>query len=185
MSRSSESVPVPGSVSLETDSEAATLALAEAVGRALEPGDVIGLTGDLGAGKTVFVRGLARGCHTDPTVPVCSPTFTLANIYPGPTPLYHLDLYRLGADDELEAIGYRDYTDGSGAVAVEWCDQVRDVLPADHLRVELAVVDAERRSLRAAATGPRSRRLLAALRAAVGRASAVTAGRRRAARRSR
>lgn len=170
--------PAARAIELVSPSEDATLALAEAVGRALEPGDVIGLTGDLGAGKTVFVRGLARGCETAPEIPVCSPTFTLANVYPGRLPLYHLDLYRLADDDELEAIGYRDYTDGSGAVAVEWCDQVGGVLPADHLRIALAVVDVERRSLRVAASGPRSTRLLAALEAAAGAAglSATAAG---------
>jgi len=127
---------------------------------------VVGLSGDLGAGKTVFVRGLARGCGISPEIPVCSPTFTLANVYPGELPLYHLDLYRLESEEDLESIGFRDYEDGSGALAIEWCDQVPGVLPEDHLRVELSVVDLERRALRVTAHGPRSARLLAALRAA-------------------
>jgi tRNA threonylcarbamoyladenosine biosynthesis protein TsaE len=143
-----------------------TLAAAEALGRALEAGDVVGLSGDLGAGKTVFVRGLARGCGVSPEIPVCSPTFTLANVYPGDLPLYHLDLYRLESEEDLESIGFRDYEDGSGALAIEWCDQVPGVLPTDHLRVELSVVDLDRRALTATACGPRGRRLLQALRAA-------------------
>jgi tRNA threonylcarbamoyladenosine biosynthesis protein TsaE len=158
----------PPPFSYETSSENETLQLAEAIGRALEPGDVIGLVGDLGAGKTVFARGLARGLGTDPGVPVCSPTFTLANVYPARFPLYHLDLYRLDDEDELETIGYRDYEDGSGAVVVEWCDRVAGVLPADHLRVELTLGGRERRTLRATATGPRGLRLLAALRGGFG-----------------
>lgn len=163
-------------ISLESSSEEATLALAEALGGALRPGDTIGLSGDLGAGKTVFVRGLARGCGVDPNVPVCSPTFTLANVYPAPTPLYHLDLYRLGDEDELEGIGYRDYTDGSGIVAVEWCDQVEGALPEDSLRVALAVVDIDRRTLRATAPGPRSRELLAVLRSVAATTPGVSTG---------
>lgn len=144
-------------------SEDATLALAEALGGALHGGDAVGLAGDLGAGKTAFVRGLALGCGTDPGVPVCSPTFTLANIYPGRVTLYHLDLYRLSDPDELEAIGFRDYADGSGVVAVEWFDRFPEVLGPDALVLRLTLVDENRRTIVLEASGPRGRALLAAI----------------------
>ena len=150
---------------IESSSEERSLALARRLGSRLRPGDVIGLTGDLGAGKTLFVRGLCEGIGTHPDVPVCSPTFSLANIYPGPDfPVCHLDLYRLADEDELEAIGYRDYVDGRGVVAIEWCEQVPGVLPEDHLFVSIAVSSATARSFEFRATGLRSGKLLASLR---------------------
>ncbi|MCA9522232.1 MAG: tRNA (adenosine(37)-N6)-threonylcarbamoyltransferase complex ATPase subunit type 1 TsaE, partial [Myxococcales bacterium] len=85
-----------------------TRSLAEALGRLIGVGDVIALVGDLGAGKTCFVQGLALGLGCDPTVTVASPTFTIVNCYPGPVLLQHLDLYRLGSGDELEMVGLRD-----------------------------------------------------------------------------
>ena len=140
-----------------------TLRVAAALGRALRGGDAIGLSGDLGAGKTTFVRGLARGAGVPEEVPVCSPSFTLANVYPGRLTLCHLDLYRLTDESDLESIGYRDYADGSCAVAIEWCDRLPEALPADHLRVNLTVVDEDTRRLEVRATGVRSDKLLAAI----------------------
>ena len=159
---SSSSEPgFPGRVSYTSCSEDATLALARALGARLRAGDTVALVGGLGAGKTVFVRGLALGCGTSPETPVCSPTFTLAHSYPGTLSLHHLDLYRLSEPDELEAIGYRDYLAiEAGAVAVEWADRFPDVLPPDHVTVRLRIVDATRRAITLEGEGPRGRSLL-------------------------
>ncbi len=161
MSSSSERSSALALWRFESPSEARTLQLARRLGARVQAGDVIGLTGDLGAGKTLFVRGLCAGIGTSPQVPVCSPTFALANIYPGPAfPVCHLDLYRLSDEDELEAIGYRDYVDGQGAVFIEWCEQVPGVLPRDHLLVSLSVVAPSVRRIELRAYGPRSAALL-------------------------
>ena len=103
----------------------------------MQPGDVIALIGDLGAGKTCFARGLARGLSVPTDVPVTSPTFTMMNHYEGRLPLYHFDLYRVTDLDELEAIGYRDFVGGDGVAVMEWADRVPDALPAAHIRIEI------------------------------------------------
>jgi tRNA threonylcarbamoyladenosine biosynthesis protein TsaE len=110
----------------------ATAALAARLARELVPGDAIGLIGDLGAGKTAFVRGLARALGVPPEVAVTSPTFTVVNtLRGGRLVLYHFDLYRLSDLDELEAIGYRDFLGAGGVAVFEWADKIDGVLPAD------------------------------------------------------
>ena len=108
---------------------------AELAGR-LEPGDVVAFTGDLGAGKTAFVRGLARGLGVRERV--TSPTFTIVNEYEGGRlPLFHFDMYRLGSADELFDIGWEDYLARGGVCAVEWSENVSDALDNDCLRVDI------------------------------------------------
>ena len=104
----------------------------------LRPGDVVALVGGLGAGKTCFCRGLARGLGVPPTVPITSPTFTVMNAYAGGRlPVYHFDLYRLSDLDELEAVGYRDFVGGDGVALLEWADRVPDGLPERYIEVRL------------------------------------------------
>ena len=108
---------------------------AELAGR-LEPGDVVAFTGDLGAGKTAFVRGLARGLGIPDRV--TSPTFTIVNEYEGGRlPLFHFDMYRLGSSDELFDIGWEDYLARGGVCAVEWSENVDDALDEDAIRVDI------------------------------------------------
>ena len=108
---------------------------AELAGR-LEPGDVVAFTGDLGAGKTAFVRGLARGLGIPDRV--TSPTFTIGNEYEGGRlPLFHFDMYRLGSSDELFDIGWEDYLARGGVCAVEWSENVDDALDEDAIRVDI------------------------------------------------
>ena len=105
------------------------------LGKHCRPGTVIALTGDLGAGKTAFVRGLAEalGCRGR----VTSPTFTIVNEYPGTIPLFHFDMYRLSGPDDLFEIGWEDYLERGGVCAVEWSENVEDAFFGDEIRVRL------------------------------------------------
>lgn len=116
-----------------------TQALAERLGRLLQGGECLALEGDLGAGKTCFVQGLAKGLDVPEDVYVRSPTFALLDEYPGRIPLFHLDLYRLEDEDELEAIGWRDCLRPDAVVAVEWSNRIPDALPPDKLIIELTL----------------------------------------------
>jgi tRNA threonylcarbamoyladenosine biosynthesis protein TsaE len=91
----------------------------------------------LGAGKTVLVRGLARGLGTDPAVPVTSPSFTLIHEYPGPIPLYHFDFYRLSRAEEVSGVGAEEYFDGDGVCAIEWGDKFPALLPPATIELTL------------------------------------------------
>ena len=110
-----------------TDTPQQTEALGEALGRCVKPGTVLAFTGDLGAGKTAFTRGLARGLGAEERV--TSPTYTIVNEYlSGRLPLFHFDMYRLGSSEELWDIGWEDYLDRGGVCAVEWSENVADAL---------------------------------------------------------
>ena len=119
-----------------TSSEGETEDLGRRLGQRLEPGAVIAFTGGLGAGKTAFVRGLARGLGI--TDRVTSPTFTIVNEYEGGRlPLFHFDMYRLGSSEELFEIGWEDYLARRGVCAVEWSENVADALEEDAIRIEI------------------------------------------------
>ncbi|MBR2048127.1 MAG: tRNA (adenosine(37)-N6)-threonylcarbamoyltransferase complex ATPase subunit type 1 TsaE [Oscillospiraceae bacterium] len=110
-----------------TNSPVRTEALGEALARHLKAGTVIAYRGDLGAGKTAFTRGLARGLGV--TEIVTSPTYTIVNEYlGGRLPLFHFDMYRLGSADELFDIGWEDYLDRGGVCAVEWSENVEEAM---------------------------------------------------------
>ena len=110
-----------------TDSPRQTESLGEALGKILTPGTVIAYLGDLGAGKTAFTRGLARGLGY--REPVTSPTYTIVNEYlGGRLPLFHFDMYRLRSYDDLFDIGWEDYLDRGGVCAVEWSENVADAM---------------------------------------------------------
>lgn len=120
---------------LETNNEIETSDAGAALAKKLAPGDVIALYGDLGAGKTAFVRGLAQGLGL--SARVSSPTFTIVNEYLGDIPLFHFDMYRLGDADELFEIGWEDYLERGGICAVEWSENVPGAFPADHIIVNI------------------------------------------------
>lgn len=120
----------------QTNSAAETEALGERLAAQLSPGAVIAYTGDLGAGKTAFTRGLARGLGI--TERVISPTFTIVNEYQGGRlPLFHFDMYRLSSSDELYDIGWEDYLSRGGVCAVEWSEIVADALESGTIRVDI------------------------------------------------
>ena len=110
-----------------TNSPAQTEAVGSALGKILKPGTVIAYQGDLGAGKTAFTRGLARGLGSSEMV--TSPTYTIVNEYlGGRMPLFHFDMYRLASSDDLWDIGWEDYLERNGVCAVEWSENVEDAL---------------------------------------------------------
>ena len=110
-----------------TNSPMETEAIGAALSKILTPGSVIASRGDLGAGKTAFTRGLARGLGVGD--PVTSPTYTIVNEYlGGRMPLFHFDMYRLHSADDLWDIGWEDYLERGGSCAVEWSENVRDAL---------------------------------------------------------
>jgi tRNA threonylcarbamoyladenosine biosynthesis protein TsaE len=105
---------------------ARTRAIGAELAREARPGDVLGLVGELGAGKTVFVRGFVEGLGGDPAQ-VRSPTFTLMNLYDADMPIHHFDLYRLGAAGELDGIGFVEFARGDGVSLVEWADRIPEM----------------------------------------------------------
>jgi tRNA threonylcarbamoyladenosine biosynthesis protein TsaE len=130
-----------------------TRKVAEALSELLVPGDVVSLTGDLGAGKTTFVQGAARGLGV--TDQVASPTFVLVREYRGDVPVYHLDVYRLDRLQEVIDLGFEDLLDPAGVVFVEWGDAIAPLLPDEHLRVELRARDGDVRRLSFSGRGVR------------------------------
>src|SRR5215813_10104210 len=129
----------PSSHAITLPNERATQRLAIDLAAVLKPGDLITLSGDLGAGKTAFARALIRHLAEDPALEVPSPTFTLVQTYTLPRfPVVHADLYRVSDPRELGEIGIEDVAEGA-AVLLEWPDRAGDVLPADRLDIELSL----------------------------------------------
>jgi tRNA threonylcarbamoyladenosine biosynthesis protein TsaE len=124
-----------------------TLAFGRQLGSLLAPGDVAALVGDLGAGKTCLVQGIARGLDVPESSCVRSPSFMILNVYPGRCPVNHLDLYRIEGDAELEEIGYREIFYGEGVTVIEWADKIGHLLPEDHLRITLGFLDETGRAI--------------------------------------
>lgn len=123
---------------MRSSSEAETRAIARAVAAVLVPGDVVTLDGPLGAGKTVFVRGLAEALGVPADARVSSPSYAIVHLYDGGRlPLAHLDLYRLGDEDELEGVGLRDLLAGDRVLLVEWPDRAPSLEGDTTLKVAL------------------------------------------------
>ncbi len=124
---------------LTTRREEDTAYIGEMLGRIITEPLVIALRGELGAGKTVFVRGAARGLGVEEQV--SSPTFVLMKIYSGRLPVYHFDFYRLSGDDEeADLLGFEEYLPGDGAAFIEWAERMPAVLPSEHLLVNIEIV---------------------------------------------
>ena len=132
-------------ISLETSSPEETEAAGEELGRRLRPGDLVLLRGELGAGKTTFVRGIARGIGS--AALVASPTFQLVRIYPGRVQLAHVDLYRLEQGDDLRDLGLDELLD-AGAVVVEWGDRINKTVGADAAMISIEHLGGDRRLIR-------------------------------------
>ena len=116
--------------------------------KTLKPSDFIAMFGDLGAGKTAFVRGAAK--HLAPGAGVQSPTYTIVNEYPAATPIYHFDMYRIDDEDSLYSIGYYDYLENGGICFAEWCEKIEPYLPDHYYSVTIrkSAEDPNRRCIR-------------------------------------
>lgn len=155
------------SLEFSTSDAEATERAGALLGPLLVPGDVIALAGDLGAGKTQLVKGVATGLGVDE--PVTSPTFNLLVVHPGALPLYHFDLYRLEREADLEDIGFYETLEGDGVSFVEWGDRFPASLPPDRLLVVVHRTGEDGRRFELVPSGTRAGELadtwLAALRA--------------------
>lgn len=116
-------------------SEEQTYKLGEYIGKALQQGDIICLTGDLGAGKTAFTKGIGIGLDIQEFI--TSPTYTIINEYDGRISLFHFDVYRLEGVEEMYELGYEEYFFGDGAVVIEWADIVKDIIPQERLWITI------------------------------------------------
>jgi len=146
-------------------SAAETLDLGRRLGAAARPGDAVALVGELGSGKTHLAKGMAEGLGAARARDVTSPTFVLCHEFlHGRIPFYHLDAYRLRGAADLSAIGAEEMLEGDGLAALEWADRAPDILPDDYLQVRLEVTGRRTRRLSLTSCGPRSARLLAAVR---------------------
>ena len=121
---------------IETFSPQETFAFAEQMARKATAGDVYTLIGDLGVGKTVFTQGIARGLGI--TEPISSPTFTIVQEYEsGRLPFYHFDVYRIGAPEEMDEIGFEDYVYGEGVTMIEWANLIQEILPEHYTPITI------------------------------------------------
>lgn len=120
---------------IRTGSADETVEAGEKLGRLLERGDVVCLTGDLGAGKTAFTGGIAHALGVQGYI--TSPTFTIVNEYSGREKLYHFDVYRIEEPEEMYEIGFEEYLSGEGIVIIEWADRVNELLPSERIGVEI------------------------------------------------
>jgi tRNA threonylcarbamoyladenosine biosynthesis protein TsaE len=154
---------MPESLTLDLPDLAATAALGRRLGALLFPGAVVALVGPLGAGKTHLTRAVAEGLGIADSRAVSSPTFVLIQEYAARLPVYHFDAYRLKGEDEFFDLGAHEYLQGDGVCLVEWADRVPGCLPAEHLRIELAVTGETTRRATLTGRGERHAALVRAL----------------------
>jgi tRNA threonylcarbamoyladenosine biosynthesis protein TsaE len=147
-------------LTLDIPDLAATEALGRRLGALLFPGAVVALVGQLGAGKTHLTRAVAEGLGVKNPAAVNSPTFVLIQEYSARLPVYHFDAYRLSGPREFAELGVDEYFRGAGVCLVEWADKVDATLPTDHLRIQIDIVDENRRRFQIQATGERYTSLL-------------------------
>ncbi len=132
---------------ITTGSEKETIKAGEEISRRLKPGDMVALSGALGAGKTTLVKGIAKGLGVRDYLHVNSPSFTLVKEYKGRIPLFHFDVYRLNSLKDIEDIGYEDYLARNGIVVIEWSNKMDRILPVRHLAIALRIQGQGKRSL--------------------------------------
>lgn len=130
-----------------SESPGRTLELGEALASRLKPGDVVALSGELGAGKTVFAKGIARGLGVKDVRYVNSPTFVVIKEYRGRIPMYHFDMYRVDRPSALDSENYEEYFYGDGVCVVEWAEKVGHLLPKGCVKVKLSVLGQDSRRI--------------------------------------
>ena len=132
--------------SIELSSLEQTETFGKVLGQTAAPGDIITLEGTLGAGKTALTQAIARGLGVAPQIYVTSPTFSLLHEYQGRIPLYHMDLYRLGGEEEIESLGFQEYFYRNGLTVVEWPERLGSLMPDERLQIELVITGEHSRS---------------------------------------
>jgi len=136
-----------------------TVDLGEHLARSLKKGDIVCFFGDLGSGKTTFIKGIAKGLKIGPTK-INSPTFVLMNAYQGRLPLFHFDLYRLGDIEGISSIGADEFLYGNGVSVVEWADRFGSLMPDEYLRIDLNHKKANERVIKLSAKGHRYQKMI-------------------------
>ncbi|MDO6355852.1 tRNA (adenosine(37)-N6)-threonylcarbamoyltransferase complex ATPase subunit type 1 TsaE [Caloramator sp. CAR-1] len=134
-----------GRMKVKSNSQEMTFEIGLKIAKLLKKGDVISLNGDLGAGKTHLVKGIAKGLevHED----ITSPTFTIVNEYDGKMPLYHFDVYRISDISELYEIGFEEYIYGEGVSVIEWGNLVEELLPDYTIKINIRILDDNTREI--------------------------------------
>jgi len=140
---------------LQTRSTSETIRIGKCIGSLLLPGDVVALVGELGTGKTQFIKGLAAGVGIGKPTYISSPSFTLINEYKGKIPFYHIDLFRLGAEKDAEDLGLEEYFQSGGITAIEWADRIPSLLPGEMLWIQISYTGKNTRSLEIIGKGKR------------------------------
>ena len=143
-----------------THSADETKALGRIIGKNIQAGTVLALSGDLGSGKTVFVQGLGAGLNVPEDYTITSPTYTLINEYPGRIKLLHVDLYRIDNPGKEEDTGLDDVFGNNAVAAIEWADRLGDDLPKDHIKIQFEIYGTESRKIKFSAYGQREVNLL-------------------------
>ncbi|MFH1019794.1 MAG: tRNA (adenosine(37)-N6)-threonylcarbamoyltransferase complex ATPase subunit type 1 TsaE [Pseudomonadota bacterium] len=151
-----------------------TQALGRYLGETARPGEVITLAGSLGAGKTTLTQAIGLGLQVPESCYITSPTFSLLHEYPGRLPLYHLDLYRLGNETEIEDLGLLEYLFGTGLSVIEWPDRLGSLMPEERLHIELSLLNETARLAEITAHGKAWAVKIAALQASPSGASLLS-----------
>jgi tRNA threonylcarbamoyladenosine biosynthesis protein TsaE len=142
-------------VVIQARSTSETIQLGKQIGGHLQSGDVVALAGELGTGKTHFIKGLAEGVGVGKSDYISSPSFTLINEYTGGIPFYHIDLFRLKSEKEAEELGLEEYFQGGGITAIEWADKIPSLLPEEMLWIHITYTGKNTRSLEIIGKGKR------------------------------
>ncbi len=151
------------SINIETNGVEETIEFGALIGPLLRPGDVVALTGRLGAGKTYLTKGIAEGQGVDGRKLVTSPSYVLINQYEGNIPIYHFDAYRLKSPDEMYDIDCVEYFEGEGISIVEWADKVMECMPDDFIEISFKIINQTSREISVTYKGERYRSFIKGL----------------------
>ena len=143
-----------------TSNTSETIRMGKRLGRLLQPGDVVALVGELGTGKTQFIKGLAEGVGVGRATYVSSPSFTLINEYQARVPFYHIDLFRLESEKEADGLGLEEYVHGNGITAIEWADKISSLLSEELLLVKIHYTGEHSRTIEVTPKGKRYEQLI-------------------------
>jgi tRNA threonylcarbamoyladenosine biosynthesis protein TsaE len=134
-------------ISITTNNADETFALGHKIGKKLQGGDILALSGELGSGKTCFAGGIARGLGVSENYQITSPTFTLINEYPAKYKLFHFDVYRLNDYSDLDDLGYEEFVSGKGVVIIEWAEKISSAIPKRAFFINFEYLDENKRKI--------------------------------------